>query len=319
MVSAWDSPFVDSTGVYFITAFILVCNECFNGTRLFVIIHTFIMIHAISKTFPAHNFRDVCAPKYLTRGTCARHTLNHLFMSFRGTRPRMHARIVAGIEVSFAIPRERENVVYTTHTIALIKACFENESMAHTFILHIASHVYSLLLSRSEAQKERQQEPKYNNVYERQRKPTTLLCTVDECWEFKGISGFAFVIFHWLRERYTRSIHSSTEDIRWHSIADGINIKKFCTHSYIHRARDMYYRRDFIVASQPRLHSKPNRSVYWNELSLKLWLSWKFLSKNNRRDIIRAVTDGDIECRRLLRRQRFLFSDLGKCNFNSRI
>lgn len=31
-------------------------------------------------------------------------------------------------------------------------------------------------------------------------KPTTLLCTVDECWEFKGISGFAFVIFHWLGE-----------------------------------------------------------------------------------------------------------------------
>lgn len=73
-------------------------------------------------------------------------------------------------------------------------------------------------------------EPKYNNVYEQRReKPTTLLCTVDECWEFKGISGFAFVIFHWLGRTYSRSIHYSTESIRWHSIADGINIKNLYT------------------------------------------------------------------------------------------
>lgn len=103
-------------------------------------------------------------------------------------------------------------------------------SFATMFIL------YSSLASSNRG-KERQKEPKYNNVYEQNReKPTTLLCTVDERWEFKGISGFFFVIFIPLLGRaYSRSIRSSTESIGWHSIADGINIKILYTflHVYI--------------------------------------------------------------------------------------
>lgn len=65
-------------------------------------------------------------------------------------------------------------------------------------------------------------------------KPTTLLCTVDQCWEFKGISGFLSL---YSLAVYSRSIYYSTESIRWHSIAESlmeINIKKFYTHSYIY-------------------------------------------------------------------------------------
>lgn len=75
-----------------------------------------------------------------------------------------------------------------------------------------------------------------------------MLCTVDECWEFKRISGFAFVIFplthsgprslslrllRSIRHWYSRSIHYSTQSIGWHSIADGINTKKIL-YTFLH-------------------------------------------------------------------------------------
>ena len=77
--------------------------------------------------------------------------------------------------------------------------------MAHTCILHNERWCLFFtplsLRGIENNNKKRQKERKNLNIimYMNSReKPTTLLCTVDECWEFKGISGFAFVIFHWL-------------------------------------------------------------------------------------------------------------------------
>lgn len=110
--------------------------------------------------------------------------------------------------------------------------------MVHTCILHRTNEcLFFTPLSLRGTENKNSTEPKYNNVYEQRReKPTTLLCTVDECWEFKGISGFfCFSLYSTdSRRTYSQPIHYLTEGIRWHSIADGINIKNY-THSYIQR------------------------------------------------------------------------------------
>lgn len=125
------------------------------------------------------------------------------------------------------------------------------------------------------------QKPKYNVQYMNSReKPTTLLCTVDQCWEFKGISGFLSL---YSLAVYSRSIYYSTESIRWHSIAESlmeINIKKiFFIHilTYIHMK--WLYSYSFIVSPISLLLTGISFFLgremihihYWNELWLTFW------------------------------------------------
>ena len=109
------------------------------------------------------------------------------------------------------------------------------------------TNVYSLLLSHSGAPKKKTRQNLNIIMYMNSAEKNQQRCCV-QSMNVENLRGyrvsFCFSLYSTdSRRTYIQPIHHSTEGIRWHSIADGINIKKLytflhtsarwlCTHFY---------------------------------------------------------------------------------------
>lgn len=125
-----------------------------------------------------------------------------------------------------------------THTGVLIKAYF-CENVWYTHVSFTAMFILYSSLAPSHHHWEKKDRKNLNIImYMNSTEKNQQRCCV-QSMNGESLRGyrvsFSLYLFHWLGRAYIRSIHSSTEGIGWHSIADGINIKILYTflHVYI--------------------------------------------------------------------------------------